>query len=341
MSILVVSQKQSFSTDPYHYFVEQMLAWYAENGRKNLPWRQPQRNAYQIWVSEVMLQQTQVNRVIDYYERFLQRFPDIKSLAQASWEEFLPYYQGLGYYQRGRNMLKTAQIVVAKYHGEFPKNFQQLLDLPGIGSYTAAAILSFAYDLPFLAFDTNQQRVWGRYLYGSKAEKVDQSEIQKKLPKNTNFAKLNAAIMDFANLVYKNRQPDLENSPLAPLCRFWQTGGSLEKNLSAAKSDFPTAQAQTLLILHRQHQEYYSSSADHYEAFLLAAPLNTRSAIKNYFQRRYHLELSVRPAYKRAFLEGKPTLFVRAQVLLGAIPFKAYPAGKSFQPEAPFQTRTN
>ena len=102
------------------YFETQITDFFEKAGREHLPWRKKGVTAYEIWVSEVMLQQTQVSRVIGYYDRFLKRFPTVEVLAKASWEEFLPYYQGLGYYARGRNMLLTARAVVKEYGGIFP-----------------------------------------------------------------------------------------------------------------------------------------------------------------------------------------------------------------------------
>ncbi|MCD8526721.1 hypothetical protein LRY65_00720 [Candidatus Woesebacteria bacterium] len=311
--------------EKYKYFVDQILTWHQHNGRHNLPWRKPNITPYEVWVSEVMLQQTQVNRVIPYYTNFLERFPTVKHLAEATWEEFLPYYQGLGYYNRGRNMLKTAQIVVNEFGGEFPTNKTALKKLPGIGEYTATAILSFGLQEPHLAFDTNHQRVWGRYLHGDKKAELDPLEIESNLPPNTDFKKLNAAIMDFANLVYTNRNPDIENSPLQPYCVFCQTGGRLESTSTSKKSDFPTSEAQTFLILHEQHKKYFSTQKRTYAPFILPAPLNTRARIQSYFEREHGLQLSVRPPYKKAYVDGVPTLFTRAQILLGEHEFSEFP----------------
>lgn len=305
--------------------VSLILPWYRAHGRHDLPWRQPNLTPYHIWVSEIMLQQTQVSRVIPYYTNFIGRFPHIATLAAASWEEFLPYYQGLGYYRRGQNMLKTAQIIHTQYHDQFPTSKTALRQLPGVGEYTASAILSFGFKQPHLAFDTNQQRVWGRFLYGSKFATVDPAAIEHDLPPDTPYADLNAAIMDFANLVYTNRNPDIANSPLQPHCVFWQTKGALEETITAQKSTFPLAQAQTFLFLHDNHKVYFSSQPDHYEPFILPAPLNTRARIKEYFQRQHGLQLSIRPPYQRSLVADQPTLFTRAQILLEKHTFAEFP----------------
>ncbi len=307
-----------------------LLSWYKKNGRHSLPWRKENRTPYEIWVSEVMLQQTQVSRVISYYEVFLEKFPTVFDLAKASWEEFLPYYQGLGYYQRGRNMLRTAQTIVEDFSGEFPRDRKILESLPGIGSYTAAAILSFGYGEAHLAFDTNMQRVFGRLQYGDKKAGVDRlsliahPEIQKVLQEDSKT--LNAAIMDFANLVCLNQNPKCLECPLRNQCEYYKTLGSKETKAKKEKQIFDTKNAQAFIWLHKNHKEYYSSTPDHYSPFILAAPYNTRQKIKEYFRENYNLELAVRPPHKKILIENKPTLFINAQILLGEQSFGVFRA---------------
>src|SRR5258708_6839632 len=125
-------------------FRRQLLGWFNQFQR-DLPWRRT-KDPYRIWLSEIMLQQTRVAAAIPYYERFLQRFPDVHSLANAPEEEVLRLWSGLGYYSRARNVQKAAQVIVAKHKGRFPTRFGDALGLPGIGNYTAAAILSIAFD---------------------------------------------------------------------------------------------------------------------------------------------------------------------------------------------------
>lgn len=305
------------TADSTAFFVEQILAWYQKHGRHDLPWRGETISPYHVWVSEIMLQQTQVNRVIPFYNTFIKRFPEIESLSQASWEDFLPYYQGLGYYNRARNMLKTAKIIVEDFSGEFPRKKEDLKNLPGIGEYTANAILSFGYGLPHLAFDTNHQRVWGRYFFGDKKAELDIEKIETSLPESVDYFHLNAAIMDFASIGYTNANPDLENSPLQPKCEFWKTRGVLESGQTKQKNTFPTSEAQVYLFLHENHQKYFSQSKEYFQPFILGKEINTRSKIKQHFSEKYHLNLSIRPPYKKIFLKRVPTLFVRAQVLLG------------------------
>ena len=302
-----------------HFLERQLLLYFTSSARK-LPWRKPTITPYEVWVSEIMLQQTQVARVIEYCKRFLKKFPTVKKLAQTTWEEFLPYYAGLGYYARGRNMLRTAQIVSTQYRGMFPKTSRELMQLPGIGPYTAAAILSFGYNQDALAFDTNMKKVFGRYMAGSKSASVKQESLERalKAPKRT----LNAAIMDFANDICVTR-PKCAVCPLARRCVYQKTKGKREPT-SRVKSSFPTKNANVLLWLHRNHREYYSLNLDAFEPFQLPAATNTRETIKAHFQEKYGLTLAVRPPHQKVFIEGQPTLFVNAQILLGEQDFGSY-----------------
>lgn len=303
--------------------VQKLKNWAKDNGRHTLPWRKAGITPYEVWVSEIMLQQTQVSRVIPYYENFLQRFPTVKSLAEASWEEFLPYYAGLGYYARGRNMLKTAQVVVQDFGGEFPQTESELRTLPGVGPYTAKAILSFGFGEPHLAFDTNQQRVFGRVLEGDRKAAMDPLQIEMAIPTNTDFRLLNGTIMDFANAVC-TKKPKCEICPLRRDCRYYQTQGEFEESTVSKKSSFPTSDAQVLLVLHRQHQEYFSSNNKQYEPFRLPVSLTSRAQIKEYFMRLHGLELAVRPPQQQGYLDEQPILVVNAQILLGSHHFSSY-----------------
>lgn len=143
-------------------FAARVLAWFDQHGRKDLPW-QHNPTPYRVWVSEIMLQQTQVATVIPYYQRFMQRFPEVQSLAAASLDEVLQHWQGLGYYSRARNLHKTAQVVCEQYAGNFPEERAALETLPGIGRSTAAAILSLSRGQAHAILDGNVKRVLARY----------------------------------------------------------------------------------------------------------------------------------------------------------------------------------
>jgi A/G-specific adenine glycosylase len=149
-----------FSPFPY----PQLISWYAKNGRHDLPWRKT-HDPYRVWLSEILLQQTQAPRVVAFFNRIIERYPTVDSLAGATFEEFFPYYDGLGYYSRARNLLATAKIVANEMGGIFPAETAELVRLPGIGPYTAEAIRAFAFDLPTLSFDTNLEKVFSRYYF--------------------------------------------------------------------------------------------------------------------------------------------------------------------------------
>lgn len=147
-----------------------VLDWYQKNSRHTLPWRQiyhlPDRERlYKVWIAEVMLQQTQADRVIAYYSRFLERYPTLESLAETTYEELFPYYQGLGYYSRARRMIQVAQAVAKDCNGVFPDDLTALQKLPGIGIYTAQALLAFGYNQPLLAIDANLEKIFSRYYF--------------------------------------------------------------------------------------------------------------------------------------------------------------------------------
>ncbi|MDH4233853.1 MAG: A/G-specific adenine glycosylase, partial [Gallionella sp.] len=144
-----------------HSFSSRLIAWQHQHGRHDLPWQGA--DAYRVWLSEIMLQQTQVATVIPYYLRFIASFPTINALSAVTEDQVLAHWSGLGYYARGRNLFRTAQLIVEKFHGEFPRQFEQILELPGIGRSTAAAICALAYHERRAILDGNVKRVLARY----------------------------------------------------------------------------------------------------------------------------------------------------------------------------------
>lgn len=311
-------------------FFEKCLAdFFHKTGRVELPWRKSRITAYEVWVSEIMLQQTQVVRVVTYYQRFLKRFPTVKSLAEATWEEFLPYYEGLGYYARGRNMLRTAQAVVNNHGGKFPRDKKLLESLPGVGPYTASAIMSFAYGENHLAWDTNLKRVIGRFFLGGKQLVTDEEYWEDKftMPKK----EMNAALMDFGSAMCVGK-PKCAACPLQKQCRYYREHGSRENARQAegkqkskiqnrksygGSERFDWKDARVEVTLHEDHRKYFSSLKTSYTPFFVPASHNTRAGIKQWFRDRYGLEVSVRLPHRRECVRGVPMLFVNAQVLSG------------------------
>lgn len=198
-----------------------LLLWYGENGR-DLPWRDI-KDPYRIWVSEIILQQTRVDQGRDYYHRFIKTFPKVEDLARAKEDEVLRLWQGLGYYSRARNLHRAARMIVEERRGAFPNTYNDLLRLPGVGTYSAAAIGSFAFGLPLAVVDGNVYRVLSRY-FGIDLP-IDTTEGKKYyahladnlLPKDR-AADFNQAIMDFGALQCTPSSPDCSQCPLFDTC---------------------------------------------------------------------------------------------------------------------------
>lgn len=192
-----------------------------------LPWRET-TNAYTIWVSEIILQQTRVAQGMAYFYRFTQAFPTVQHLAQATETEVLRLWQGLGYYSRARNMHKTAQIVAEQFGGVFPSDYPTLLSLPGIGAYTAAAIASFASNAPYAVVDGNVYRVLSRIygidtpIDGTEGKKLFASLAQEQLDKVVP-ALYNQAMMDFGAIQCTPQSPNCLTCPLAEQCEAYRT----------------------------------------------------------------------------------------------------------------------
>lgn len=199
--------------------------WYQIN-RRNLPWRET-NDPYKIWISEIILQQTRVNQGYDYYIRIIERFPNVKSLAEADEQEVLKNWQGLGYYSRARNLHKAAKKIMMDFSGSFPDKFSEVLSLPGVGEYTASAICSFAYNQPYATVDGNIFRVIARL--NANDIPIDTPKGKKKI---TGIAQIlldnddpglhNQAIMEFGALQCTPVSPDCENCPLKIYCEAYK-----------------------------------------------------------------------------------------------------------------------
>lgn len=200
----------------------QIVAWQLEHGRHGLPW-QNTRDAYRIWLSEIMLQQTQVATVIGYYAKFLQRFPSVTALASAQQDDVMAHWAGLGYYSRARNLHRCAQIVADQYGGVFPKDPQLLEQLPGIGRSTAAAIAAFAYGVQAAILDGNVKRVFCR-VFGVEGypghSKVSQQlwEIAERQKPSANIQAYTQGLMDLGASLCSRRKPLCAQCPLSQRC---------------------------------------------------------------------------------------------------------------------------
>jgi A/G-specific adenine glycosylase len=206
-------------------FSETILLWYREN-KRHLPWRET-LDPYKIWLSEIILQQTRVAQGVPYYERFLKSFPTIKHLASANETEVLKLWQGLGYYSRARNLHATSKIIVDKYRGRFPNTYQDLLELKGVGDYTASAIASICFDEPKAVVDGNVYRVLARY-FGVEAPINSTKGIKyfKELAQSVMDADqirdYNQGIMEFGAVQCVPKSPDCPGCPLKNGCIAWQ-----------------------------------------------------------------------------------------------------------------------
>jgi A/G-specific adenine glycosylase len=194
-------------------FAQQLVRWQRRHGRHGLPW-QGTRDPYRIWLSEIMLQQTQVAAVIPYYERFLERFPGVAALAAASEDEVLQLWSGLGYYARGRNLRNAARLVVAR--GDFPDTAEGLLALPGVGPSTAAAIAAFAFGRRAAILDGNVKRVLAR-CFGVQGETAQWALAQKLLPAR-GIETYTQALMDLGATVCTRANPSCSRCPVSKQC---------------------------------------------------------------------------------------------------------------------------
>lgn len=202
-----------------------LVNWFEENKRE-MPWRNT-KDPYCIWVSEIMLQQTQVATVIPYYIRFMERFPAITDLANATLEDVHNYWQGLGYYKRGENLWKGAKVIQEKWQGIFPKDPKQIKEIPGIGPYTLGAICSIAYDMPLPAVDGNVMRVMSRWYCLSddigitKNRKIFEEKVMENMPDCPSA--FNQGLMELGALVCTPQNPKCEECPIISLCKAYET----------------------------------------------------------------------------------------------------------------------
>ena len=209
-------------------FSGRLLAWWDRHGRKDLPW-QHRRTPYRVWVSEIMLQQTQVSTVVPYFERWMQRFPEIAQLAESPLDDVLTLWAGLGYYARARNLHRAAQICLQQYSGALPGSSEELGALPGIGRSTANAIISQATDQPAAVLDGNVRRVLARHAMvagwpGSSAvQNILWQEAETRLPDHRG-ADYTQAVMDLGAMVCTRVSPDCGHCPVRADCKAYHAG---------------------------------------------------------------------------------------------------------------------
>lgn len=313
---------------------KKLHSWYLKYWRNTLPWRDYNYDkkdlGYRVWLAETMLQQTQVERVKEYFHNILEAFPTIESLANTSYEDFFPYYKWLGYYSRARNMLKAAQMVEKEYGWVFPSDTKELVKLPGVWPYTAEAIRAFAFDISTLSFDTNLEKIFSRYYHGNKFQKLTKQEKEHIL---NDFQKswisgrdINNALMDYGATVSLNNISwiNWDTYPL-PSSKFFITRWELEPVKEKKKSSFPIKNSYILAILHKNHKKYFSGSIEFSPFLIWKNTWNPRNQIQNYFSEKYWLELSVRPPEIKSYNKHEtPYLVCYCQIQSGNHEFQTF-----------------
>lgn len=233
-------------------FSTRVLKWFDQHGRKHLPWQQD-ISAYRVWLSEIMLQQTQVATVIPYFERFIAQFPSVQSLAAAPIDKVLHLWTGLGYYARARNLHKCAQVVVSQYGGEFPASVEALADLPGIGRSTAGAIASIAFQKRAAILDGNVKRVLARYHavegWPGQLDVANQLwEIAESYTPKTRANHYTQAMMDMGATLCTRSKPKCEACPLREGCIAYAQGNPQDYPGRKPKKTLPEKSVQLLML---------------------------------------------------------------------------------------------
>ncbi|MDO6839480.1 A/G-specific adenine glycosylase [Paraglaciecola chathamensis] len=224
-------------------FANRILSWFDSHGRKDLPWQQG-KTPYSVWVSEIMLQQTQVKTVIPYYQKFMQRFPDILTLANAPQDEVLHHWTGLGYYARARNLQKAAQFIRDQYDGKFPQDINDVIALPGIGRSTAGAVLSLACAQHHSILDGNVKRVLARYFAvdgwpGKKDVEQALWQYADSLTPNSRTGDYTQAMMDMGATICTRSKPKCDSCPLQQNCLAFAQGRQSELPGKKPKKEIP------------------------------------------------------------------------------------------------------
>ena len=235
---------------------KKILNWYDLNKRK-LPWRKnvsQSKKHYYTLVSEFMLQQTQVVTVIPYFNRFINKIPNLKKLSKIPDRELIKLWEGLGYYSRVRNLKKTAKIIISKYHGEIPNNYEDLISLPGIGNYTANAILAIAFNKSYIPLDGNIERVLKRYLYLKKDKEIQKDNLIEKKSifgissRASDYAQ---ALMELGAMICKPKNPECSKCPISKNCKSYK-----KKDFDLAKITKKNKEKYFILKVYKKNQKY-------------------------------------------------------------------------------------
>ena len=235
---------------------KKILKWYDLN-KRSLPWRKNvslEKRQYYTLVSEFMLQQTQVVTVIPYFNQFIKKIPNLKSLAKVQDKKLIKLWEGLGYYSRARNLKKTAQIIIKNYKGKLPDNFEDLVSLPGIGNYTSSAILAIAFNKAYIPLDGNVERVLKRYLYLKKNKEIQKENL---LQKKTIFgvssrpSEYAQALMELGAMICKPKNPECRACPILKSCKSYK-----KKDFDLAKIRKKNKEKYFILKVYKKNQKY-------------------------------------------------------------------------------------
>lgn len=307
-----------------------LLDWYAKNAR-SLPWR-GRSSPYAVWVSEIMLQQTRVETVIPYYTRWMERFPDPLSVANASEEEVLRYWEGLGYYARARNLYHAARLLQQHFEGTLPQDIKALCKLPGIGDYTAAAIASIAFGQDEPTLDGNIRRVLARLTAHPIPLRTPQSDrellqfARSHLPSGKAGA-YNQALMDLGAMICTARQPRCDICPLSAHCIAFQSGLQTEIPVNKAKNILPhylvtaavIAQNGKFLIAQRPREGLLGGMWE-FPGGKCQEGENLESCLKREIQEELAVEIEVGPSfgvYRHTYTHYRVTLHAFRCIILG------------------------
>jgi len=235
---------------------KKILNWYDLN-KRTLPWRKnvsQSKKHYYTLVSEFMLQQTQVVTVIPYFNRFINKIPNLKKLSKIPDRELIKLWEGLGYYSRVRNLKKTAKIIISKYHGEIPNNYEDLISLPGIGNYTANAILAIAFNKSYIPLDGNIERVLKRYLYLKKDKEIQKENLIEKKSifgissRASDYAQ---ALMELGAMICKPKNPECSKCPISKNCKSYK-----KKDFDLVKITKKNKEKYFILKVYKKNQRY-------------------------------------------------------------------------------------
>lgn len=257
LSSQTILTQPDFDSAMIEHFADQLLAWFDIHGRHDLPW-QIKNDPYKVWVSEIMLQQTQVKTVLQYYTRFITRFPDVKSLAEADWDEVAPFWAGLGYYARARNLHKAAQQVMLL--GDFPHDLDGWMALSGIGRSTAGAMMSLGLGQFGVILDGNVKRVLSRYfaISGDLSKPALEKhlwQLATQLAPDTRHSDYTQAIMDLGATICTPKKTLCLYCPMNQECLAYKQDNVLAFPEKKIKKTVPTRQAHVLILEHEQHTQ--------------------------------------------------------------------------------------